>query len=878
LHWPEHANNLHLWPFALDYAAFLWNEMPKRDLRVSPNEIFGKTQSTYECIRRARVFGCPVYVLDPKLQDGNKLPKWQPRSRRGVFLGFSREHSSSIGLILNPQTGYVSPQFHVVYDDLFQTVPNRDNGVNPFPESVWDHLFRNEREQLVDPDADPATVPPLHLDWLDPDEQQQRADDEAARFERRYGRRPGVLVDPPAPPIPPPVPPPVIVPPVLPPVAPPVPQAPPVPPVLQPPPPPPPPPPPLPPPLPAPIHPPALPPPPNPLNPPPLRRSARGRVPNRRYANVSVMQLKQKIRGSVLNNAFLNSLDWSNLLKLVRSNDMHAMCQFFASVTDPTTGTVEEWHPMVFATMANAADTPNYQQAMNGPDADGYWVAMEEEYDTLTDKDSWEIVDRTPDMKVLGVTWAYRCKRFPDGLVRKLKARFCVRGDQQVEGIDFFDTYAPVVQWSTIRLMLMVSLMLNLATQQVDYTCAFLHALLDDEVYCHMPRGFEQPGKVLRLKRSLYGLKQSPKNFFDHLKRKLLALGFEQSTADPCLFIHERVICITYVDDCVFFAPNSADIDAMIDGLRAADMELNKEDDVAGFLGVKMNRSETGSIELLQTGLIDRIITAMGLEGAAPKKTPATVTPLPKDADGDDCTEAFNFGSVVGMLMYLCGHSRPDIAYAVHQCARYLHCPKASHEKGLKHIGQYLLSTRNRGLIMKPNGTLKVDMYVDAAFAGLWGYEDKHDPSCVKSRSGFVVMVGGCPILWGSKLQTEIALSTMESEYIALSESMKHLVHLKRLIVAVANAIGHDADETMNILSTVFEDNAACLILGKLEAPRMTPRTKHFAIKYHWFHELLEPMGIELVYVNTLEQIADILTKGLTQPKFEALRLLLCGW
>jgi Reverse transcriptase (RNA-dependent DNA polymerase) len=241
-----------------------------------------------------------------------------------------------------------------------------------------------------------------------------------------------------------------------------------------------------------------------------LRRSARGRVPNRRYMqNISVMQVKQKIRGSVLNNAFLNSLDWSDLLKLVRSQDMHSMCQFFASVTDPTTGTVEEWHPMVFATMANAADTPNYQQAMNGPDAEGYWVAMEEEYNTLTYKDSWEIVDRTPDMKVLGTTWAYRCKRFPDGLVRKLKARFCVRGDQQVEGIDFFDTYAPVVQWSTIRLMLMVSLMLNLATQQVDYTCAFLHALLDDEVYCHMPHGFQQPGKVLRLKRSLYGLKQS---------------------------------------------------------------------------------------------------------------------------------------------------------------------------------------------------------------------------------------------------------------------------------------------------------------------------------------------------------------------------------
>jgi hypothetical protein len=141
------------------------------------------------------------------------------------------------------------------------------------------------------------------------------------------------------------------------------------------------------------------------------------------------------------------------------------------------------------------------------------------------------------------------------------------------------------------------------------------------------------------------------------LKWKLLALGFEQSTADPCLFIHEHVICITYVNDCLFFAPNSADIDAMINGLHIADMELNKDDDVASFLGVKMNRSESGSIELLQTGLIDCVIMAMGLEGAAPKKTPTTATPLLKDANGDDCTEALNFGSVVGMFMYLCGHS-----------------------------------------------------------------------------------------------------------------------------------------------------------------------------------------------------------------------------
>jgi hypothetical protein len=230
------------------------------------------------------------------------------------------------------------------------------------------------------------------------------------------------------------------------------------------------------------------------------------------------------------------------------------------------------------------------------------------------------------------------------------------------------------------------------------------------------------------------------------------------------------------------------------------------------------------------------------------------------------------------MLMYLSGHSRPDIGFAVHQCARYTHFPRKSHEEALKHIGRYLLGTRNRGLIIRPSTNLKVDLYVDASFAGMWGYEDKHDPACVKSRTGFVVFVGGCPIVWGSKLQTEIAGSTMEAEYIALSESLKQLIVLKRLVVAFCQAIQLDPETVARLMSTVFEDNSATLILANLEPPRTTPRTKHFAIKYHWFRTMLKPLSIEIVAVPTDLQIADILTKSLTVVKFEAMRKMLMGW
>jgi Reverse transcriptase (RNA-dependent DNA polymerase) len=132
------------------------------------------------------------------------------------------------------------------------------------------------------------------------------------------------------------------------------------------------------------------------------------------------------------------------------------------------------------AAKANAEDNPTWEQAMNGPEWAGYWKAMEVELHTLeVEKDSWEVVDHEPWMNVLPGTWAFKCKRYPDGSIRKLKARFCVRGDKQVEGVDFFDTYAPVVNWQTVRLMLVLSIMLGLYTKQVDYTAAFVHAPID---------------------------------------------------------------------------------------------------------------------------------------------------------------------------------------------------------------------------------------------------------------------------------------------------------------------------------------------------------------------------------------------------------------
>jgi len=173
---------------------------------------------------------------------------------------------------------------------------------------------------------------------------------------------------------------------------------------------------------------------------------------------------------------------------------------------------------------ANAEDTPNFHQAMNSEDAEGFYHAMEEEYDLLKSQfDAWEIVPcSVPEAhgkNILGTTWAFKRKHYPDGHVKKLKAWLCIHGDQQMEGIDFFETYSPVIAWSTVRLLMVLSVVLELKLIQVDYTNAFVQAPINDEVYCEMPCMVQQEGYVLQLKQNVYGLQQV--NFFLLLKEAL---------------------------------------------------------------------------------------------------------------------------------------------------------------------------------------------------------------------------------------------------------------------------------------------------------------------------------------------------------------------
>jgi hypothetical protein len=259
------------------------------------------------------------------------------------------------------------------------------------------------------------------------------------------------------------------------------------------------------------------------------------------------------------------------------------------------------------------------------------------------------------------------------------------------------------------------------------------------------------------------------------------------------------------------------------------------------------------------------------------KSTPANQTPLGSDVNGAPLDGSFDYASIVGMMMYLSSNSRPAIQFAVHQCARFTHNPKRTHGDTILQICWYLRGTKDRGLRFKPTSELKLDCYCDADFAGLYNVENHQDPVCVKSRTGFCLTLGDCLLLWVSKLQSEIALSMTKAEYIALYQAIRELLPMRDLFQEVGTALKLKCAIPTILHSTVFEDNNGALSLAT--SPKISPRTKHIAVKYHHFRSKIGvDKGIIIQRVDTKEQKADIFTKGLGAQQFNYIRKLVMGW
>ena len=255
---------------------------------------------------------------------------------------------------------------------------------------------------------------------------------------------------------------------------------------------------------------------------------------------------------------------------------------------------------------------------------------------------------------------------------------------------------------------------------------------------------------------------------------------------------------------------------------------------------------------------------------------------LHRDENGQARKNEFHMRSIIGQLNYLASTTRPDIQFAVHQCARFVADPKMSHEKAVKRIVRYLKRTRDRGMIMHVDKSKGIECFVDADFAGGYRKEDSTNARDCLSRTGYIIKYAGCPIVWCSKLQSTIALSTTEAEYMALSMACREVIYLINLTDELRNEGVDLVANQPTITCQIFEDNAGAIELAKF--PKLRPRTKHLAIQYHHFRSWTvkglngEEPKIKINYISTQLQEADIMTKPLAKQQFEILRERLCGW
>ena len=902
IHWPDMANPS-LWPMAVSHAVFLWNHVPSLQTGLSASDIFTKSRWPQHRFHDLHVWGCPTYVLDKTIADGMKIPRWKPRSSRCLYLGKSPRHASNVPLVLNPTTGSITGQFHVVFDDWFATVASDCSILPDFNSDAWKKLFGESTFQYVT-DAEDANAPddaaPDVSDILDNEVSLNHQNRIAASLpeakplpvpEPATMPSPGTLFDPSAPPVqrtPPlhnqPAPsavssrrestptvqaPSQVAPsstlsssssPSVPPL--------------------------LPSPLPTPAvtapstTAPAAPSPapapsmsePTKVNPQPVSNSTRPSRARKPISRLTYDGSKSSYTGKSYN---------VNLAETAAASDVN-LAAYFSHLGDLQINK---------AKAVKDPDTLTYDEAMQDADSHHWIDSAIKEIDELSEHGTWseELIDSVPDhLVVVPGTWVFRRKRNPDGTFKKFKARYCLRGDLENTSVE---TYSPVVSYWAVRLFLSLSLILNWTTITIDFSNAFVQATLEEDTYIHIPRGFKStlPGKrCLKLIKSLYGKANSPRLWHLHILKILLSLGFKQSQYDACLLLRNDCILILYVDDLGISAKDPKVIDDLLNQIKDNDCQFTRQGSFNDYLGIQYTTLEDGSINLTQPGLIKKIIAATGMDRCNPKSNPVTQQALGSHPDSDQMTDPWNYRSLVGMLLYLSGNTRPDLQFAVSQIARFSHDPRQPHANAVKRIIQYLQSSKNNGCLFKKSTTIKLDLYVDADFAGLWGVENPLNSVSVKSRTGFLISLSSCYLLSKSGLQTSIAQSTGEAEYIALSQALRTLLPIRNTLeeilkvievsIKFPTAIQTQSQAIHQFETDVHEDNNSALMLATEQ--RVTPRTKHYAVKLHWFWSIInDPSNrIKIVKIDTKEQQADYLTKGMPTPSFQECRQRSQGW
>ena len=499
-------------------------------------------------------------------------------------------------------------------------------------------------------------------------------------------------------------------------------------------------------------------------------------------------------------------------------------------------------------------------EALHGPYKHMWGPATQDELASLQAYGTWELLPKPDYVRLFPLRWVWGNKYNAKGEHVRCKARLVVKGFLQRPGIDFDETYAPVSKYATIRAVLAVTAYYDWELIHLDVKTAFLNGELQEEIWIQDPPGFTMsgPGEALRLRRTIYGLKQSPREWHRKLSSTLREMAFTPSLADAGLYMlrdptdgSTSAALVTVVDDMLLAAPSSRS--NIIKETLLAPFDARDLGEPSQFSGIAIYRDRTAkTIKLTQERHISDLLAKYGLESGRSRSVPIPAgSVLTKVGEPLD-TARFTYSSLLGSLLYLSVATRPDIAQAVGALSSFMSAPTVAHWNLLLGVLRYLKATPKLGLTYG-GGTLDLFSFCDSDYAG-----------CIDTRrstTGHASILNGAAVSWQSRRQPTVATSTTEAEYMAAASVTKEVLWLKTLLkdLGVPSKSVH-----------IWSDNQASLAL--IKNPILSQRSKHIDVSYHFVRERAESGEVLFEYITTEKMAADCFTKPVPAAKLEFCR------
>lgn len=516
-------------------------------------------------------------------------------------------------------------------------------------------------------------------------------------------------------------------------------------------------------------------------------------------------------------------------------------------------------------------DPVTYLEAVESADSDHWQAAIGQEFDAIEKCDTWKIVQRKAvprGQKIMKTRWVHRRKLQADGTTR-YRSRLVVKGFADTNHYELSEIYAPVARLPDVRFILIVAAKYDLELSQLDVKTAFLNGSLDKLVYIEIPEGYAEylgEGENLRkesvceVHKALYGLKVSPKRWYVRFLEVIEKMEFRSYSFQPCIFIWKNedkiAMLLLYVDD-ILLASNSAEKVTQVKSILENEFSITDLGAPRKFLGMEIERDRVnGVIKLHQKTHINSMLQKYDPDSSITVATPMMDSPINKrkvDESEDEWDKSsVPYRQAIGTLLYLQNGTRPDISYAVNMLSRYQSNFTRKHWLAVVRVIRYLRGTTELGLVFNPRSE-NIDCYVDASLgmSAEGGY----------STTGFIVWLFDSPIVWRTKKQNHIALSSAEAEFVAMSSACRELASLRAMSEEILG---------IKMIPVIHEDSKPAIRLAEVDD---SSTLKHLVrLSYLYVREEHKQGNIQIRWVDTENQIADTFTKPLGKAKFNKFR------